>query len=132
MLVCLVLTGCSDDKAPLADELGRYTDKGDGCQQVVSAIAYADRTLKPAGQEQYQVFDDAVRSNIAAVAGTVALEVRDLPSKRTLKQARQVARLADKTAAAVTKGQRRVRLLRTYRREAMQLVIDCSREVRGL
>ena len=56
----VLLAACSPGKAPLADELDRYTDKGDGCQQVVSAIAYADEALKPAGQERYQVFDDEV------------------------------------------------------------------------
>ena len=127
--VLLTLGACSgSEKAPLADELDRYTDKGDGCQQVVSAISYADGQLKSVGQERYQVFDDAVRSSIAAVAGTVALEVRDFPSERTLEQARRVARLARLTAGVDTSGRRRVRLLREYRREAMQMVIDCARE----
>ena len=132
-LMTTALGGCSgDDKAPLSDELGRYTDAGDGCQQAVSAIAYADNSLRAAGQEQHQEFDDAVRSNIAAVAGTIALEVRDFPSRRVLAQARQVADLAEETSALATKGQRRVELLREYRREAAQLVIDCAREVDGL
>jgi hypothetical protein len=127
------LSGCSDDdKAPLSDELGRYTDAGDGCQQAVSAIAYADNTLRAAGQEQHQEFDDAVRSNIAAVAGTIALEIRDFPSEGTLQQARKVEDLAEETSALATKGQRRVALLREYRREAAQLVIDCAGEVDGL
>ena len=132
-MVLTVLAGCSgDDKAPLSDELGRYTDAGDGCQQAVSAIAYADNTLRAAGQEQHQEFDDAVRSNIAAVAGTIALEIRDFPSKEALQQARTVEDLAEETSALATKGQRRVELLREYRREAAQLVIDCAREVDGL
>ena len=132
-LVTTVLGGCSgDDKAPLSDELGRYTDAGDGCQQAVSAIAYADNSLRAAGQEQHQEFDDAVRSNIAAVAGTIALEVRDFPSKAALQQARKVEDLAEETSALASKGQRRVELLREYRREAAQLVIDCAREVDGL
>jgi len=127
------LGGCSgDDKAPLSDELGRYTDAGDGCQQAVSAIAYADNTLRAAGQEQHQEFDDAVRSNIAAVAGTIALEIRDFPTKATLQQAREVEDLAEQTSALATKGQRRVELLREYRREAAQLVIDCAAAVDGL
>ena len=125
-------TGCGDDKAPLADELSRYTDQGDGCQQVVSAIAYADDSLKPLGQERYQVFDDLVRSKLSAVSGTVALEVRDFPSKRTLRQARKVADLAARTGSLDARGRERVDLLRTYRREAAQLVLLCGREVRGL
>lgn len=127
-MVALV-SGCGRDDAPLADELARYTDRGDGCQQVVSAISYASAQLKPEGQERYQVWDDAVRSSIAAVAGTIALEVRDFPSAQVLEQARTVERLADRTAAARTHGERRIRLFRQYRREAMQLVLDCSREV---
>ncbi len=98
----------------------------------MSAIAYADNTLRAAGQEQHQEFDDAVRSNIAAVAGTIALEVRDFPSKKTLQQARKVEDLADQTSAIATKGEKRVQLLREYRREAAQLVIDCAAEVDGL
>ena len=133
VLAAAALAGCSgDDKAPLSDELGAYTDAGDGCQQAVSAIAYADNSLRAAGQEQHQEFDDAVRSNIAAVSGTIALEVRDFPSKETLRQARTVADLAEETSALATKGQHRVELLREYRREAAQLVIDCAREVDGL
>jgi ABC-type Fe3+-citrate transport system substrate-binding protein len=132
-LMLPLLGACSDDdKAPLSDELGAYTDSGDGCQQAVSAIAYADNTLRAAGQERHQEFDDAVRSNIAAVAGTIALEVRDFPSKKTLQQAREVEDLADETSAIATKGEKRVRLLREYRREAAQLVIDCAAEVEGL
>jgi hypothetical protein len=132
-VVLPLLAACGgDDKAPLSDELGKYTDSGDGCQQAVSAIAYADNTLRAAGQEQHQEFDDAVRSNIAAVAGTIALEVRDFPSERTLHQAREVEELADETSAIATKGEKRVRLLREYRREAAQLVIDCAAEVDGL
>jgi hypothetical protein len=132
-LAVATLGGCSGDhKAALSDELGHYTDPGDGCQQAVSAIAYADNSLRAAGQEQHQEFDDAVRSNIAAVAGTIALEVRDFPSKRTLEQARRVEDLADETSALATKGQHRVELLREYRREAAQLVIDCADEVDGL
>ena len=132
-LAATLLAGCGgDDKAPLSDELGRYTDSGDGCQQAVSAIAYADNTLRAAGQEQHQEFDDAVRSNIAAVAGTIALEVRDFPSKATLQQARQVEDLAEQTSAIAAKGQHRVELLREYRREAAQLVIDCAAAVDGL
>jgi ABC-type Fe3+-citrate transport system substrate-binding protein len=134
LAVALPLLGAcsSDDTSSLSDELGRYTDSGDGCQQAVSAIAYADNSLRAAGQEQHQEFDDAVRSNIAAVAGTIALEVRDFPSKATLQQARTVADLADQTSAIATRGEKRVRLLREYRREAAQLVIDCAAEVDGL
>lgn len=131
-VVWVFLVGCSSDKAPLSDELDRYTDKGDGCQQSVSAIAYADDLLKSAGQEQFQEFSDAVRSRIATVGGTIALEVRDFPSEETLLQARRVAKLAEETAAPDTRGARRVRLLRTYRREALDLVLVCARDTKGL
>ena len=133
LVVLPVLAACSgDNEAPLSDELGRYTDSGDGCQQAVSAIAYADSSLRAAGQEQHQEFTDSVRSNLSAVSGTIALEVRDFPSERTLKQARHVADLAEDTAALRTRGAERVQLLREYRREAAQLVIDCADEVPDL
>jgi hypothetical protein len=132
LLVLAGVAGCGDDRQPLADELSRYTDAGDGCRQVVSAIAYADSSLKPLGQERYQVFDDEVRSKVGTVGGTIALEVRDFPSRQTLQQARTVADLARRTAALDARGDERVALLREYRREATQLVIDCGREVDDL
>jgi hypothetical protein len=132
LLLPALLTGCGDDEQPLADELSRYTDRGDGCQQVVSAIAYTDMALKPLGQERYQVFDDEVRSKIGTVGGTIALEVRDFPSRMVLEQARRVAELARETAALDARGRGRVSSLREYRREATQLVIDCGREVPNL
>jgi hypothetical protein len=132
LLLPALLSGCGDDEPALADELSRYTDRGDGCQQVVSAIAYTDLALKPLGQERYQEFNDEVRSKIGTVGGTISLEVRDFPSRMILEQARRVAELAQETAALDARGARRVASLREYRREATQLVIDCSREVRGL
>ena len=127
LLAVLLSMGCSgDDDGPLAKELSGYTDPGDGCAQVMSAIAYADSVLKPAGQEQYQTFDEVVRSRLAAIDGTIELEVRDFPEDDVLEQARKVGKLADRTAAAATKGVARVRSLREYRREAAQLVIDCG------
>lgn len=130
-VVLTVLAGCSNE-APLAEELSQYTDEGDGCQQVVAAITYAEGTLKHLGQEPYQEFNDSVRSRVGAVAGTVALEVRDFPSEEALKQGRRVAKLADETAKAGVTHARRVERLRAYRREAAQLVIICGREVDGL
>jgi hypothetical protein len=128
MIALVSLTaGCSgDDDGPLAKELSGYTDPGDGCAQVMSAISYADDALKPLGQEQYQTWDDVARSRLSAVDGTIALEVRDFPNDNVLKQARKVGKIADHTAAAATKGAERVRSLREYRREAAQLVLDCG------
>jgi hypothetical protein len=126
----LSLVGCSgDDKSSLSEQLSHYTDSGDGCQQVVSAISYADTSLKPAGQERYVTWDDEVRSNISAVSGTVALEVKDFPAKQALDQAQRTARLADRTAAAGVPTAQRVRLLQEYRREAAEMVIVCARLV---
>jgi hypothetical protein len=132
LLLPAVLTGCGDGEQPLADELSRYTDSGDGCQQVVSAIAYTDEALKPLGQERYQVFDDEVRSKIGTVGGTIALEVRDFPTKETLEQARRLADVAEETAALDSRGAKRVALLREYRLEATRLVIACAGEVPNL
>lgn len=126
-LLLALTTGCSgEDEAPLAKELSGYTDPGDGCAQAMSAISYADDALKPLGQEEFQTWDDVARSRLAAVDGTIALEVRDFPTDNVLKQARKVGKIADHTAAAATKGAERVRALREYRREASQLVIDCG------
>ena len=127
----LSLVGCSGDDKPskLSEQLAHYTDSGDGCQQVVSAISYADTSLKPAGQERYVTWTDEVRSKISAVSGTIALEVKDFPSKQALDQAQRTARLADRTAAAGVPTAKRVRLLQEYRREAAEMVVVCARLV---
>ena len=94
-VAALPLVGCSGDDKPssLSEQLAHYTDSGDGCQQVVSAISYADTSLKPAGQERYVTWTDEVRSKISAVSGTISLEVKDFPAKQALDQARRTARL---------------------------------------
>ena len=127
----LSLVGCSGDDKPssLSEQLAHYTDSGDGCQQVVSAISYADTSLKPAGQERYVTWTDEVRSKISAVSGTIALEVKDFPSKQALGQAQRTARLADRAAAAGVPTAKRVRLLQEYRREAAEMVVVCARLV---
>ena len=129
--VALSLVGCSGDDKPssLSEQLAHYTDSGDGCQQVVSAISYADTSLKPAGQERYVTWTDEVRSKISAVSGTIALEIKDFPSKQALAQAQRTARLADRTAAAGVPTAKRVRLLQEYRREAAEMVVVCARLV---
>jgi hypothetical protein len=127
----VTLVGCSHDKPALEDQLSHYTDSGDGCQQVVSAISYADTSLKPAGQERYVTWDDLVRSKLAAVSGTVALEVHDFPSARALQQAKRTAGLAERTAAAGVPPATRVQLLQEYRREAAEMVIVCARQTSG-
>ncbi len=132
LAVSVALVGCGRDQKPLADELSRYTDRGDGCQQTVAAITYADSSLRAAGQERHERWDDATRSKVATVGGTIALEVRDFPSEATLEQARKVAGLAADAAAAATTDEERVRLLREYRREAAGLVILCGRAVPDL
>ena len=127
----LSLVGCSGDEksSSLSEQLAHYTNSGDGCQQVVSAISYADTSLKPAGQERYVTWTDEVRSKISAVSGTIALEVKDFPSKQALGQAQRTARLADRTAAAGVPTAKRVRLLQEYRREAAEMVVVCARLV---
>ena len=132
LVLAVLLVGCGRDEKPLAEELSRYTDRGDGCQQSVAAITYADSSLRAAGQERHERWDDATRSKVATVGGTIALEVRDFPSENTLEQARKVADLAADAAAAATTDEQRVTLLREYRREAAQLVILCGREVPDL
>jgi hypothetical protein len=134
VLLCVVLlplAGCSDDRPALSDELSRYTDPGDGCPQVVSAIGYADAALLAPGQEPYQEWTDEVRSKLSAVDGTAALETRDFPSKRALRQARKLGDLAQAAAAAGVKPSRRVTRLRVYRREAAEMVIICAEDTAG-
>ena len=130
-VAALSLVGCSGDDKPskLSEQLAHYTDSGDGCQQVVSAISYADTSLKPAGQERYVTWTDEVRSKISAVSGTIALEVKDFPSKQALDQAQRPARRADRAAAAGVPTAKRVRLLQEYRREAAGMVVVCARLV---
>ena len=126
LLVAVAASSSCSDEAPLADELSRYTDPGDGCAQVVSAISYADTSLKALGQERYQDFDEVVRSKVAAVSGTIALEVRDFPTEDILEQARSVGEVAARTAGPDIRGARRVRALREYRLAATRLVISCA------
>lgn len=126
--VFLGLTGCSDDKPALSDELSGYTDNGDGCPQVVSAIGYADDVLKAPGQEQYQDWTDEVRSKVSAVNGTAALEAKDFPSERALKQARRVGDLAQAATRAGIPRKTRTARLREYRREAAEMVIICAQQ----
>jgi hypothetical protein len=114
--------------------LDHYTDLGDGCQQAVSAIAYADDVLRALGQEPYQEFDDAVRSRLAAVAGTLALEGKDWPDAAVARQARVVQPLAQAAGEPVEGGpaaSRRARTLLRYRIEAGRLVLACRDAVPG-
>ena len=127
-----LLAGCTSGGSASEDPLAHYTDDGDGCQQVVSAISYADESLKPLGQERYQTWSDEVRSRLAAVAGTVALEVYDFPSKDALGAARRAARYAERSSAARVPGDRRARYLRSYRREAASVVLTCAHDVANL
>lgn len=109
-----------------ADPLLSYTDPGDGCPQVVSAISYADARLLPLGQEAYQKFTPAVRSNVAEVDGTQSLEDRDFPNRAILEQAQLTGRYATRAMAAGVPRRDRIRLLREYRREAASLVLLCA------
>ena len=104
--------------------LENYTDPGDGCQQAISAISYADDVLEPLGQEPYQDFTDEVRSKVASVAGQLALEARDWPSRRIHRQADTVQALAE-AAAVKQASDARVRALLEYRGEAAKLVLLC-------
>lgn len=121
----LLLAGCSSG-SDNADALRSYTDPGDGCPQVVSAISYADASLKPLGQEAFQSFTPAVRSNVAAVDGTQSLEDADFPSRPILEQAELTGRYAIRAMAAGVPRSTRIRLLREYRREAADLVLMCA------
>jgi hypothetical protein len=131
VLCGIALAACSDDPGEALSEgsddaLAEYTDEGDGCEQAVSAIGYADGLLRALGQEDHQEFDAAVRSRLASVAGTIELEVRDFPDDATREQAERVGDMADRAQASEDPDPRQVLSLREYRREAAQLVIDCA------
>jgi hypothetical protein len=131
VLCGLALTACGDDADQARpdgddDALAEYTDEGDGCEQAVSAIGYADGLLRALGQEDHQEFDAAVRSRLASVAGTIALEDRDFPDDVTQEQARRVGDLANRAQESEDPDPEQVLALREYRREAAQLVIDCA------
>ena len=119
----LVCAACASEP----DALESYTDEGDACRQAVSAIGYADDVLKPLGQEPFQDFDDATRSRLAAVAGTLALEARDWPSREVAEQAEVLQPLAQ-AAAEKDGGVERERALLEYRVEAARLVLLCRDE----
>ncbi|HEX5512277.1 MAG TPA: hypothetical protein VFX41_11220 [Actinomycetales bacterium] len=118
----LLLASCS---AHAADPLESYTDRGDACQQAISAISYADDALKPLGQEHFQDFNEEVRSKIAAVAGTLALEAHDLPSAEIRRKADAVQALAER-AKSPDPSSGRERALLEYRGEAAKLVLMCE------
>jgi hypothetical protein len=131
VLCSIALAACSDDpgEAPpdsTDNALAQYTDEGDGCEQAVSAIGYADSLLRALGQEDHQEFDAAVRSRLASVAGTIALEVGDFPDGATREQAHRVGDLAERAQVSEDPDPQQVLALREYRREAAQLVIDCA------
>ena len=131
VLCGLAVAACSNDpgqaRADVDDDaLAEYTDEGDGCEQAVSAIGYADGLLRALGQEDHQEFDAAVRSRLSSVAGTIALEDKDFPDDVTQEQARRVGDLADRAQASEEPDPEQVLALREYRREAAQLVIDCA------
>lgn len=136
VLCGLAVGACDDDPGGArpdgdGDPLAQYTDEGDGCEQAVSAIGYADDLLLVLGQEDHQEFDAAVRSRLAAVAGTIALEVDDFPDGGTREQAERVGELADRAQASEDANAEQVLALREYRREAAQLVIDCAAATGG-
>ena len=135
------LVACTGDEAtpaapttPAASQtspgLESYTDLGDACAQAISAIGYADDVLRPIGQEPYQEFDDAIRSRLAAVAGTLSLEAKDWPDEPVHRQAETVQALAEAAAArlpdeSATAKAARVNVLLRYRIEAGTLILVC-------
>jgi hypothetical protein len=128
---CMLVAGCSSASGPGGDALASYTDPGDGCQQAVSAIGYANDVPLVLGQEDHQRFDAAVRSRLAAVNGTISLETEDFPNDGVRAQARRVAELAEQAQASEHPDEAQILALREYRREAAQLVIDCAATAAG-
>ncbi|HST84141.1 MAG TPA: hypothetical protein VLL08_20570 [Kineosporiaceae bacterium] len=127
-------TSTTSPATPTASATSRglesYTDTGDGCAQAISAISYADDALRALGQEPYQEFDDVVRSRLAAVAGTLALEAKDWPDEPVHRQAEIVQPLAQAAAARLpnqtaTAKAARINALLRYRIEAATLILVC-------
>lgn len=138
LLTTAACAGSGDAPGPVvpsstpAGGLEAYTDRGDGCAQVVSAIGYADQVLRPRGQERSQRFDDAVRSRLAAVGGTIALELDDFPAPDVGTLARAVQPLAEQSGALIDEDdpaavRARLRTFERYRDQAAALVARCRR-----
>jgi hypothetical protein len=126
ILAVVLVAGCSNAESEGEDALASYTDPGDGCRQAVSAIGYADDLLLVLGQEEHQKFEPAVRSRLAAVTGTISLELEDFPNRPIMLQAVRVADLAERAQVSEDADDEQISALREYRREAAQLVIDCA------
>ncbi len=70
------LTACaSTPPPPAATATDMYVTGADPaddpCQRVVSALGFAEHSLKPAGQEESQEFGEGVRGRIAYVEGVI-------------------------------------------------------------
>jgi hypothetical protein len=123
----VAVAGCAGSSGPPGDpRLASYTDPGDGCHQVVTAITYADNLLKPLGQEAYQTFGADVRSRVATVDGTIALEMKDFPTKQIREQAVRTGKIATAGMKAGVSRRDRITRLRVYRREAAEMVLLCG------
>ena len=90
-------------------------------------MGYADDVLVVLGQEQYQDFDDEATSRLAAVAGTLELEMRDWPDRTTRARAREVVPLAEAASDLDPADPlERERALVEYRAAAAELVLACQ------
>lgn len=95
------------------------------CSSIVSLIGYAEELLLPAGQEDDQVFDSAVRGRIAEVVGTVEQEAAALPeSLRDL--AADLAAAARTAVPARTAHEVQVAALREFRRLSTEVTASCE------
>ncbi|SDR11764.1 hypothetical protein [Thermostaphylospora chromogena] len=121
-LTLLATAACAPD-APAAQPAGapRGTPfigarpDDDPCTRVLSALGFADLLLLPAGQEEHQNFDDAVRGRLAYVQGVVLQYGSRLPSE-VHDEGATLRRTAKALAPAVTPHEEQIRLLREYRR----------------
>lgn len=129
------MAGCSGEDAPAAAPgapgptpsvtlSAAVTVKENGCARLLSAIGYADLVLLPAGREDEQSFDSAVRGRLAYVEGTVVLYREFLPPNarelaETLRQ--EVKRLV----SAKTPRAEQVAALKDYRETVRQVVAAC-------
>jgi hypothetical protein len=125
LLLPALLAGCQEG----ASSARKYSTGGDPadspCDRVVSAIGYAGLMLEPKGQEERQIFEDAVIGRLAEAHG-ITMEFGDrLPGSL-----RAAAETVKSTTAALSKSdvprQRQVALLKQYRAAADRIVAGCG------
>lgn len=130
-LTLLATAACASD-APAAPSTGLSRDPhligaapgDDPCTRVLSALGFADLLLLPAGQEEHQNFDDAVRGRLAYVQGVVLQYGSRLPAE-VHDDGAALRRTANALTPAAIPHEEQIRLLREYRRAEKAVRAAC-------